>query len=132
MNIFIDTSAFWSLIDGADQYHKKAKETFKELISQEAILICNNYIVAETFALIQKRFGMEAVRTFQEDILNLLNVEWVDRQLHESSIMSLIAANRRELSLVDCVSFEMMRKLELKKVFTFDKHYKEQGFECIP
>lgn len=132
MNIFVDTSAFWSLLDGADQNHRKAKETLERLISQEVVLICNNYIITETFALIQKRFGMEAVRAFHEDIMNLLNIEWVDEQLHQSSLMSLIAVNRRELSFVDCVCFEMMRKLELKKVFTFDRHFKEQGFECIP
>jgi predicted nucleic acid-binding protein len=40
----------------------------------------------------------------------------------------LLAANRLNLSLVDCTSFEIMRQTRLEKVFTFDPHFSEQGF----
>jgi predicted nucleic acid-binding protein len=45
---------------------------------------------------------------------------------------ALLTANRRQLSLVDCVSFEMMRRLGIKTAFTYDRHFSEQGFECLP
>lgn len=44
----------------------------------------------------------------------------------------MLAANRRNLSLVDCVSFEVMRDLGVKDVFAFDPHFREHGFTCIP
>ena len=31
-----------------------------------------------------------------------------------------------------CVSFEMMRLLGLDTAFTFDAHFADQGFRCIP
>lgn len=34
--------------------------------------------------------------------------------------------------LVCCVSFDIMRQLGIKSLFAFDRHFKEQGFECIP
>jgi len=44
----------------------------------------------------------------------------------------MLAAARKKLSLVDCVSFETMRLLGVTAAFTLDKHFKEQGFMCLP
>ena len=32
----------------------------------------------------------------------------------------------------DCVSFETMRRLGIKNAFALDRHFSEQGFECVP
>jgi predicted nucleic acid-binding protein len=41
------------------------------------------------------------------------------------------AANRRSLSLVDCVSFVVMRQLAIRDAFAFDRHFEEQGFTLV-
>jgi predicted nucleic acid-binding protein len=41
---------------------------------------------------------------------------------------ALLTAGRRELSLVDCVSFACMRRLGITRALHFDRHFKEQGF----
>lgn len=132
MTIFVDTSAFLSVLDADDVNHLKAKKRWKDLISKESILVCSNYILVEILALIQHRLGMEAVRAFQEDVLPLLTLEWVNEPVHQAGIMGMLASDRKRLSLVDCVSFDIMRRLGIKTAFTFDRHFKEQGFECIP
>jgi uncharacterized protein len=81
-----------------------------------------------SFALIQNRLGLGAVRDFQQDILPLIRIEYVEPELHRSGVSSLLAASRRNLSLVDCVSFEIMCVLGIKTVFSFDPHFREQGF----
>ncbi len=45
---------------------------------------------------------------------------------------TLLIAARRQLSLVDCASFDAMRRLGITTVFTFDKHFAEQGFAQVP
>lgn len=132
MTFFLDTSAFLAVLDANDGNHQKAKKKWEDLIYREETLVCNNYVLIETFALIQNRLGMIAVRTFQEDVVPILTIEWVDESLHQAGITSMITANRRVLSLVDCVSFAMMRRLGIKAAFVFDRHFKEQGFECVP
>lgn len=132
MNIFIDTSAFIAMLDADDDNHLKAKQAWTKLISSNAHLISSNYILVETFALIQKRLGLSAVRAFQESILPIIHIEWIDEAIHKMGTSALLAVARRKLSLVDCVSFETMRKLGLKSAFTFDKHFREQGFTCLP
>lgn len=40
----------------------------------------------------------------------------------------MFAAARREVSLVDWLSFEVMRDRRIRHAFTFDNHFVEQGF----
>jgi len=89
-------------------------------------------VLVEAFALLQHRLGMPAVRVFHEDVLPLLHVEWVGAQSHAQSVAALLTAGRRQLSLVDCASFEAMRRMALDRAFTFDHHFAEQGFACLP
>lgn len=130
--IFIDTSAFLAILDADDNFHSEAKSAWSEMLSSGSALFTSNYILIETFALVQNRLGLKAIRTFQEDIVPLLSIRWVDSAIHSAAIGALLAANRKKLSLVDCVSFEVMRLASIKCAFTLDNHFKEQGFDCIP
>ena len=132
MIIFIDTSAFLAILNRDDTNHPVAKNLWNELLYSENVIISNNYVLVESFALIQRRLGIAAVRVFQEDILPLINIEWINAGTHKSAVSALLAASRHKLSLVDCVSFEIMRTLGIKTVFAFDPHFAEQGFKCIP
>lgn len=132
MSVFVDTSAFFAVLDADDENHDTAKQMWEDLLNQKAVLVCSNYVLVETLALVQRRLGIPAVRVFQEDIVPVLNVEWVDEPLHQVGISSALTAARGGLSLVDCVSFEIMRRLGIKTAFVFNHHFDEQGFECLP
>ena len=132
MRVFIDTSAFYALLDSDDENHRRAKDVWTHLLKSENTLLTSNYVLVETFALVQHRLGIEAVRGFQNDILPLVNIEFVVLELHRSGVSAHLSASRRNLSLVDCVSFEMMRTLEMRTAFAFDPHFKEQGFHILP
>lgn len=131
MTVFFDTSAFLAMLNKDDANHQKAKRVWEELIYSDKILITSNYVIVESLALIQRRLGIEAVRAFQEDVLSLINIEWIDKSTHEAGTSALLTASRKKLSLVDCISFEIMRNIGAKKVFAFDQHFEEQGFQII-
>lgn len=131
MNTFIDTSAFFAFMDADDEFHEKARDAFSKLVKLENILHCSNYIILETTALLQGSLGINAVRAFEEDILEIMNIHWVDERLHGTAISNLVTAKRKNISLVDYTSFEIMRGLGIKKVFAFDSHFREQGFQVI-
>lgn len=132
MRVFLDTSGILAVLDADDDNHPKAKDAWTALITSGTAFITHNYILVETFALAQHRLGFSAVRTVEEDILPIVHVEWVDELTHRLGVSALLAASRRRLSLVDCVSFEIMRRLGLREVFAFDRHFIEQGFHCLP
>ncbi len=132
MKIFMDTSAFYALLDRDDDNHEAAKNAWAKILNAENTLVTSNYVLVETFALLQNRLGVAAARAFQEDLLPILNVEFVNLETHRSGTSALLAASKRNLSLVDCISFELMRTLGIKTAFTFDVHFKEAGFQAMP
>ena len=131
MRVFVDTSALYAIVDGDDKNHEIAGDAWKDLIAQKRQLVCSNYVLLETLALVQHRLGIHAVRALQEGAVPLLRVEWVDETFHGAGVTAVLTAARRQLSLVDCVSFEVMRELSMRTVFAFDHHFEEQGFERI-
>ncbi len=132
MSTYIDTSALIAVLAEDDKFHGQAKEIWLELLEQKISLICNNYTLVETFSLIQSRYGLHILRKFQNLAVPALQISWLNAEEHNIAIESVLLANRRRLSLVDCSSFTTMRRLGIQKVFTFDKHFAEQGFKCVP
>ena len=132
MRIFVDTSALYALLDRDDNNHLRAKRGWADILNLGHTLVTSNYVLVESFALLQNRLGMGAVRGFQEDILPLINIEFVTPAIHQSGVAALLSASRRSLSFTDCVSFEIMRTTGIKTVFAFDPHFKQQGFPTIP
>lgn len=61
-----------------------------------------------------------------------VSVHWVDQAAHSAGVSTVLTANRRSLSLTDCVSFIVMRQLGVHEVFAFDRHFAEQGFVVRP
>ncbi|MEA3351648.1 MAG: PIN domain-containing protein [Chloroflexota bacterium] len=130
--ILIDTSAIIAVLCKEDQYHTQAAKIWIDLLDKNERILCNNYILLETTALIQRRHGLDIIRAFYNDMVPILQVEWLDHDQHTQSVEALLRYDRRRLSLVDLTAFATMRRLGIRKAFTFDKHFAEQGFDVIP
>lgn len=131
MSVFVDTSAFYAILDADDEEHDQASEVWENLVPGET-LVTSNYVLLETSALSQNRLGMESVRAFEDAVTPLLRVLWVDANVHRQAMAAVLTAGRRRLSLVDCSSFVLMRAHGLQTAFAFDDHFHEQGLEIIP
>ena len=132
MSVFVDTSAIIAIVDRGDKGHPVATQAWGQLVASGEELWVTSYVLLEAFSLIQRRFGMGAVRAFWDDMAPALNVAWVDEAGHAIGVSAVLAAGRRDLTLVDCVSFEAMRSLGIRTAFTLDPHFAEQGFTCVP
>lgn len=132
MAVFVDTSALYASLDADDNNHHAAVGVWTDLEKTGETLSTSNYVLVETVAVVARRLGVQAVRDFQAQFVPLIEVLWVDESLHRLGMASLLTAGRRDLSLVDCVSFEWMRRIGVDRAFAFDAHFAEQGFTCIP
>ena len=132
MKVFADTSALLAVLDAGDLKHTAAKAAWEKLLGGEADIVTHNYIFVETSALVLRRLGLEALRVFEADIVPILHIVWVTPEVHEAAVGAHLLAARRALSLVDCVSFEVMRRAGLRSAFAFDTHFSESGCELLP
>ena len=132
MSIFVDTSVFLAVLAKEDDNNEIAAETLALLTESGEQLITTNYILIESYALIQRRMGMNAIQDFQNKILPAITLIWINVEEHQHAMQQFLLENRRNLSFVDGSSFEAIQRLGIDKAFTFDNHFREQGFEVIP
>ena len=132
MPLFVDTSALYATLSATDTHHAAAKAGWDILSERKQRPVTSNYALLETMALVGRRLGLQAVREFHTQLVPVLQVHWVDAPTHDRAVSALLTAGDRDLSLVDCVSFEVMRRLGLDTAFAFDSHFPLQGFKCIP
>jgi predicted nucleic acid-binding protein len=130
--VFVDTSAFYAAVDTADDQHHPAGALLDRMFSEDITLVTTSCVVVEATALLQARLGLKAARVFLDSVVPPLDIAWVEADLHARGLEAWLAAGRRSLSLVDCISFALMHELHLDTVFTLDRHFAEQGFRVVP
>ena len=128
MKIFADTSGLFALLVKNDYMHIRAEKNFEYFAKNKIRLITSSFVLVETIALLQRRVSLEAVQDFYTRIYPLLEIIWVGEDLYTRSIQRLILSKTEDISLVDCLSFEIMEAQEITHAFTFDKHYEDQSF----
>lgn len=131
MTVFVDTSAFYAVVDRDDENHVKADEIWTRLLGGGVTLLTNNYVLLETSALLQHRLGLPALRAFHDYVGPLLTIDWISEQRHNTAVQAALTASRRKVSVVDCASFQTMRHYAIRSVFCFDEHFRQQGFELM-
>lgn len=132
MTVFADTSAIYAVLDQSDAHHGRAMALWKRLLTDSDIIVTSNYVLLETSALVQQHLGIPALRALHEDFSPLLAIEWVSEHAHKAAVEATLTASRKKLSVVDCVSFQLMRAAGIRAAFCFDHHFREQGFELLP
>lgn len=132
MTTFVDTSAWLAILDADDEHHEHAKAVWCEAVESRERLVTSSYVVVETTAVAQRRLSFEAVRVLTLDLLPVAHLEWVTPEDHDAATAALLTAGRRSLSLVDCSSLEIMRRLGIQSAFSLDRHFVEQGFTTRP
>jgi predicted nucleic acid-binding protein len=128
---FIDTSAFLAALDKGDRFHEDAAKKWSVLANHRSELWTTDYVRLESWSLIQRRLGPQAVMAFQDDWLPLCKIHEVGRDGFERATAQWRIAQRRNLSLVDLTSFDAMRQLAIRTALAFDQHFQEMGYELL-
>ena len=125
---FVDTSGFYAFLDGTDTFHAVARDLFLRAQRESWELLTTNYVVHETWAVVQARLGWEAVDAWRDVLLPRCAIAWVTPELHALGEARCRQARERRLSLTDCVSIEFMRQRGLSLAIADDEHFAREGF----
>ena len=128
--VFVDTSALYALLVSTDRWHRSSLHTMRSLRSLDAELITTSHVLVECYALLGSRIGVDAVAALRDAIEPLLDVTWVDRDLHDRALDAVISGGGRP-GLVDATSFLVMRDRGIDTAFTFDRDFETAGFSLV-
>ena len=132
--VYVDTSFFKAFLDPKDDFHDKALALWDSFHQQKTKLITTNYILDESFTLIRIRCTLPVAIKLRyllykySAIIEIVRVEVED----EARVWEWFENDWHHLSFTDCVSFAVMKRLELTDVATFDDHFARAGFTALP
>jgi len=128
---FVDTSALLAFLDRDALRHEDVVASGSAILAERRA-VTHSYVLIETEALARRRLGAAVARRLLEDVVPILEIVWVDADLHGAAVAGLLGSPRRRSSLVDHVSFELMRRRGLRAALALDRDFARAGFELIP
>ena len=128
--VFVDTSALIALLDADDPRHGAALTTLLEIANRE--LVTTGYVVAESIAVVRRRFGVEGAVTLVDDLLPLVDVIMVDPSMHAAALARYRASLPSGTSFVDQVSLHLIAHEAIEAAFALDADFAAAGVEVLP
>jgi predicted nucleic acid-binding protein len=132
MSLFVDTSALYAILVRTESDHRAVTRAFRDAAERGRRLLTTSYVLVETMALLQHRIGLDPVRDLDGRIIPILDVVWVGPDLHRRGVERLFRANRRQVSLVDAISFTTMDAEGVTDVLGLDSDFASEGFRLVP
>jgi len=128
---FVDTSALLAFLDRDAVRHAEVVAAMTDVLKRRDG-VTHNYVVVEAEALVHRRHGATPARRLLQDVVPLLDVVWITPELHAAAVDAHLADLRRRTSLVDHISFTVMRERGITDALALDRHFAEAGFDPGP
>ena len=130
MKVFIDTSAFYALVDWKDKNHKRAHRVRDSMRGKIMRLYTSDYIFDESVTLIRTKLGFDAALNFGTRMRASKAVKMlrVTEEIENEAWEIFSRYKDKELSFTDCTSFALMEKFEITNAFAFDDDFKRFGY----
>lgn len=132
--IFVDTGPWIALSDPRDQWHDAAVKAMNQLRQDRSPLITTNLVLMETYSGLVGRIQRQAIERFRSTVLASpsIQVERVDELSEDFAWRLFMRYDDKEVGFVDCTSFAVMEQRSLVTAFTFDRHFRQVGFQKLP
>ncbi len=133
-DIFVDTGAFLGAILQKDQHRTVALHAWEELNSLPFRLISTEHVLDEVATFLVRASLPSVASKWLKLQMSSSVVDWTI-----TSKQDLIDAARwfekfvdQRLSFTDAISFAIMKRRDIHRVFGFDHHFSLAGFELWP
>lgn len=128
--IFVDSGFVIALVNQRDSHHQQALaladrvENYPLLITDVVLLEIGNGLV--------RRYKQQAIKIIEyyltADEVEVINL---NPQLFEKALNLYKGCQDKEWGIVDCISFVVMKEAGIEQALTFDKHFRQAGFQPL-
>jgi len=129
VTVFLDTGYFVALQVEVDQWYGAAVKATRPGLR----LVTSSLVINETISLLQSRRQFSTALEFLQRIRvePALQIVYVDAALQSEAWDLFHRWGASGANAVDCASFALMRRMNIRKAFTFDQHFRTAGFEIL-
>lgn len=127
---FVDSLFIIALVNRRDQYHRQASALSVSLRGEP--LLTTDAILLEIGNGLARSYKKEAVAILEElRTADELKIVHLTPDLFERAFHLYKTRQDKEWGLVDCVSFVVMKDEGVQSALTFDRHFRQAGFETL-
>jgi predicted nucleic acid-binding protein len=128
--LFIDTAYLLARVNRRDQYHSRANALTRQYIGRRFIV--TDGVLLETGNALARRFRPAAIRLIEQFLASpQIEVVYMTPELFAAAIALYKQMDDKQWSLVDCVSFVVMRERSIAAALTSDRHFIQAGFQAL-
>src|SRR5262245_56685128 len=130
-DVFLDTVGLLASWDTADQWHAPANAAYQQMLKDGCKLFTTSFILLETGNAAARRPYRNRVNVLRQCLAQEgLLIEPTSEDV-EKAWAAYDRGEAAQAGIVDQVSFAVMRRLGITKVFTNDKHFQAAGFQLL-
>ncbi len=129
--IFVDAVAVLALLNTRDQWHVAAESVYQEIRTSQDRLITTTFVLLECGNAVARTSMRASIADFwarlerSKLVIRPTESDWQQAWIDYRRGMAGSA------SIVDHVSFQVMRRLGIQEAFTNDQHFTAAGFQVL-
>lgn len=133
-SLFLDASYIVALEASDDQHHSNAQEHWTKLLEAPPSLVTTSYVIDEVVTFLNSRHQHSKAVRVGNNLLrtSAIRLIHVDVGLFYEGWHYFEQHADKRFSLTDCISFVLMKRLEIIEALTFDRHFGQAGFVKLP
>jgi predicted nucleic acid-binding protein len=125
--VLLDASFWIALRDAREPFHGRARQLTQELLAARTFFVFTSFILGETHAYFSRSALLRAQILDDAQKNPVMRWEAVS-PVDETAAIELLRRHRDKCySFCDAVSFVLMRRLGIRRVATFDDHFRQIG-----
>lgn len=128
--VFADTSYYLALVNPNDPYRERALALGNGVLGQ---IFLTDYILVELGSALSRGADRAVFLNLLVDLRDdeSITVIPADNSLFAEGVAWFGERPDKNWSLVDCLSFVVMKKRRLKEALTVDRHFAQAGFRAL-
>lgn len=135
--VFVDTSAWKAFYDENDDRHREARSFMESVAAKRLpvrLFVTSDYVMDETLTLVRLAHSHAKAVEFANTVSSsrAARLFFVGEDLFNKALTMFIEHRDKLWSFTDCVSFVLMKHLNLNTAFAFDPRFQQAGFQTLP
>lgn len=128
--VFVDTSGWLAVLLSSDFHHQRAIEYYRKMLASGHDLVTHDGILLELGNALSGLQTRNIVLNLIQKIFSSQKIELIPltSELLDSGWKLYSERPDKEWGIVDCISFELMKRLNISEALTADRHFEQAGF----
>jgi predicted nucleic acid-binding protein len=129
--VFVDTVGMLAIWNRSDQWHEIASRAYSLLDPRNTLLYSTTLVLAECAnAAVRMPFRAD-VDDFRRRLEATGTLIWISSEDWQAAWTAYREGRYGQAGLVDQVSFVIMKRLDITRSFSNDRHFHAAGFETL-